>query len=82
MKVTETTNSDGGMEEKATTAKGKLKKAPAPSPAKFTKQQLVGSKKYGRYRDVLNAVLIDGKTYTHEQVEKKLETFLKGKVSK
>lgn len=82
MKVTKTTNVDIKVEAKTTKVKNKSKESTAPSLTKFTKQQVVGSKKYSRYRDVLNAILKDDKTYTHVEVEKKLETFLKGKVSK
>lgn len=70
MKVTKTTNGDVESKAKTTKVKGKSKESPAPSPAKFTKQQLVGSKKYGRYRDALNAILKDGKTYTHLEIER------------
>ncbi|MEK5070256.1 hypothetical protein [Sporosarcina sp. FSL K6-1508] len=80
--MTKTTNLDIKAEAKITKVKNKSKESPAPSLTNFTKQQVVGSKKYGRYRDVLNAILKDDKTYTRVEVEKKLETFLKGKVSK
>lgn len=48
------------------------------APFKFTKQQLLKSKKYADRRDALNALLIDNETYTHEQVEQLLEKFYKG----
>ncbi|WP_346234499.1 hypothetical protein MKY04_12600 [Lysinibacillus telephonicus] len=45
---------------------------------KFTKQQLLKSKKYVDRRDVLNALLKDHVTYTHKEVEKLLNEFYKG----
>lgn len=49
--------------------------------AKFSKQQLVASKKYSLHRDVLNALLEDGQVYTFGEVDRKLNDFLKGKVN-
>jgi hypothetical protein len=46
----------------------------------FTKEQILASKKYSNRRDVLGAILSDGKEYTHEQVNSLLEKFMKGKV--
>lgn len=48
---------------------------------KFSKQQLVSSKKYSAQRDVLNALLEDGQVYTFDEVDRKLNDFLKGKVN-
>lgn len=47
---------------------------------KFSKEQLVASKKYSLHRDVLNALLEDGKVFTFDEVDQKLNDFLKGKV--
>ncbi len=47
-------------------------------PLKFTKQQLLKSKKYVDRRDSLNALLKDDETYSHAQVERILEKFYKG----
>lgn len=49
---------------------------------KFSKQQLVASKRYSLHRDVLNALLVDGQVYTFDEVGRKLNDFLKGKVNK
>jgi vacuolar-type H+-ATPase subunit E/Vma4 len=46
----------------------------------FTKEQILASKKYSNRRDVLGAILTDGKTYVLEQVDSLLEKFMKGKV--
>ncbi|WP_419962103.1 hypothetical protein [Psychrobacillus sp. BM2] len=48
---------------------------------KFTKEQLVKSKKYSHQRDVLNALLSDVEVYTFDEVDQKLHEFLKGKVN-
>lgn len=49
-------------------------------PATFTKQQLVTSKKYAERKDLLNALLVDDKSYSLIEVEEILNGFLKGKV--
>lgn len=48
---------------------------------KFSKEQILTSKKYADRRDVLGAVLAENKTYTFNQVDSLLERFMKGKVS-
>ncbi|MDI2588047.1 hypothetical protein OR571_13210 [Psychrobacillus sp. NEAU-3TGS] len=47
---------------------------------KFTKQQLVTSKKYSHRQDALNVLLEEGKSYTFNEVDQKLREFLEGKV--
>ena len=47
----------------------------------FTKEQILASKKYSNRRDALGAILVDGDTYTFEQVDSLLEKFMKGKVN-
>ena len=47
---------------------------------KYTKEQLVESKKYMRFVDFLNGNLQDDKTYTIEQVDKLISNYYgKGK---
>lgn len=48
--------------------------------AVFSKQQLVESRKYANRRDLLKALLEDGKTYTVAEVDAAIEKFMKGKV--
>ena len=48
---------------------------------RFTKQQIVNSKKYKKNVDLLNALLKDDKLYTLEEVNKTIEDFRKGKVN-
>jgi hypothetical protein len=51
-----------------------------PPVSKFSKQQLLGSKRYNERRDLLTALLKDGKEYTHADVETLIDEFMKGKV--
>lgn len=46
----------------------------------FTKQQLAESKRYKKQRDLLEALLEDGKTYTIAQVDKIIGDYLKKEV--
>lgn len=47
---------------------------------KFTKQQLTESKRYKKQRDLLEALLEDGKTYTIAQVDKITGDYLRKEV--
>ena len=47
---------------------------------KFEKQQIVNSKKYNKHKDLLQAVLNNDERYTTEEVDKKIENFMKRKV--
>lgn len=47
----------------------------------FTKEQLVASKRYATRRDLVSVLLEDGKQYTFDEVDKKIEDFKKGKVN-
>ncbi|WP_313132640.1 hypothetical protein [Anaerocolumna sp.] len=49
-------------------------------PATFTKQQLLKSKKYTEKKDLINALLVDDRSYSMAEVEEILNNFLKGKV--
>ena len=46
----------------------------------FTKQQLAESKRYKKQRDLLEALLEDGKTYTIAQVDKITSDYLRKEV--
>ena len=50
------------------------------SATRFTKEQILSSKKYRDSRDLLQAVLEDSGTYSFKEVEKKIEDYRKGKV--
>ena len=43
----------------------------------FTKEQILKSKTFMEHRDLLAAVLKDGKTYSKEQVKKEITKFYK-----
>ena len=45
---------------------------------KFSKQSLLLSRKLNSMRDVVNVVLEDGVMYTMQEVEDKINAFLKG----
>ncbi len=46
----------------------------------YTKEQLLASTKYANRRDLISALLDDGKTYTLTEVDALIEKFMKGKV--
>ena len=47
---------------------------------KYTIEQIIKSKKYNRYKDMLTAILKDSKQYDTKEVDEKIEEFLKRKV--
>ncbi|MFR8759214.1 MAG: hypothetical protein ACLVG7_01610 [Negativibacillus sp.] len=51
----------------------------ADNQARFSKEDLVKSKKYQHRRDLLNAILEDDKKYTIQEVDSKIEKFMKGR---
>lgn len=53
---------------------------PISTPARFTKQQLMESERYRDSRDLLSALLEEGKTYTRSEVEERMTAFQKGTV--
>ncbi|MCI9000900.1 MAG: hypothetical protein HFJ26_08505 [Clostridia bacterium] len=46
----------------------------------FTKEQIVNSKKYDKSKDLLQAILKENENYTTDEVDKKIENFMKRKV--
>ena len=46
----------------------------------YTKQQIVNSKKYKRYKDMLVSILQDNKSYSSKEIEMKIKEFLERKV--
>ena len=46
----------------------------------FSKESLLNSKKYMFQKDLLNILLKDGKEYTLEEVDKKINEFKIGKI--
>ena len=47
---------------------------------KFTKSQVLASKKLNYSKDLINAILEDGKTYTLKEVEETVNKYLKGEI--
>lgn len=48
--------------------------------AVYTKEQLATSQRYAARRDLISALLVDGKSYTLNEVDALIEKYLKGKV--
>lgn len=46
----------------------------------YTKSQITESKRFTEHRDVLNGLLEDGKTYTFEEIDTIVNTFLRKEV--
>ncbi len=46
----------------------------------FVKEQILVSAKYQHRRDLLNALLQDGESYSLETIDKKIEDYMKGPV--
>lgn len=44
--------------------------------AKFTKEQIIQSKKYRQWRDSLAVALSENKRYTHDEIKQALDEFL------
>ena len=47
----------------------------------YKKEQLVASKRYANRRDLIRALLEDGKAYTLNEVDGLIEKYMKGKVN-
>lgn len=47
---------------------------------RFFKQQIISSETYKDHKDILRALLEDEKTYSHAEIEKIIEGFMKRKV--
>ena len=50
------------------------------APVKYSKVQLLSSKKYLGQRDIVEVILEDGKTYTTTQVDSLIKNFLERRV--
>lgn len=49
--------------------------------ATYSKEQILQSAKYAKRRDLLNAVLEENRAYTLDEVDARIEKFMKGKVN-
>lgn len=50
------------------------------TPRAFAKEQILASERYRNRRDLLDALLDGKKNYTIKEVDKMVETFMKGRV--
>lgn len=50
-----------------------------PEKVKFTKEQLISSKKYKGRKDLLNVILKDNETYDFDEVDDLIDEFMKVK---
>lgn len=48
--------------------------------AAYTKEQLAASRRYADRRDLISALLEDGRSYTTDEVDALIKKYLKGKV--
>ncbi len=48
--------------------------------SKFSKEQLLAAKCFEGRRDIVDALLVQGKQYTIKEVQQKIENYMKGKV--
>ena len=55
--------------------------AEKPAALKFSKEQLIRSDRFAKRRDLLGALLKDGKLYSIEEVETAIEHYMKGEVT-
>lgn len=46
----------------------------------FSKEQLLGSKRYSDQKDIINVLLTNEKDYSFEEVDQAIDKFMKGKV--
>lgn len=44
----------------------------------FTKEQIINTKRFAHRKDLLGAMLVDGRMYSLEEVDKLLEKFMNG----
>ena len=55
--------------------------ATAKTGAKYPKEQILRATRYAKRRDLLQVLLENNKTYTFEDVDDRIQKFLKGKVN-
>lgn len=53
----------------------------AAAAATYTKEQIAASQRYANRRDLIRALLEDGKTYTLKEADALIEKYMKGKVN-
>lgn len=76
------TNEEAKVDEAQADENVKNDEAPkveAPKVLKFSKKEFVKSRKFAKYKDLVNALLKEGKTYSIKEVETLINNFLYGK---
>lgn len=58
-----------------------LKNTRQKEPVRYTKTQLASAKRYRGKKDLITALLEEGKSYTTEEADQLIDTFMKGKVN-
>ena len=48
--------------------------------SKFSKEQLLAAKCFENIKDIVDALLVQGKQYTIKEVQQKIENYMKGEV--
>ena len=48
--------------------------------SKFSKEQLLAAKCFENRKDIVDALLVQGKQYTIKEVQQKIENYMKGEV--
>ena len=51
------------------------------APMSYRKEKIITMNRFAKRRDLLSALLVDGKSYTLDQVETMIQKFMKGKVN-
>lgn len=59
---------------------GFLEGTPEKIESGYSREQLLSSARFQKRKDLLEALLEDGKLYTVKAVEEKIESYMKGKV--
>ena len=62
-------------------AKNEVPAAPAKAAVFYTRAQVMRSRRYAPLRDLVSVLLEEGRQYTLDEVDRKIEIFRKGKVS-
>lgn len=60
--------------------KEEIEQIDKPKDAKFTKENILNSKKYNKQKDLINALLKNDTTYTLKEVDALINKYLKGVV--
>ncbi len=68
------------IQESATPKNVDNKENKVSNESKFSKEQLLAAKCFENRKDIVDALLVQGKQYTIKEVQQKIENYMKGKV--